>query len=191
MKNAVSVWVPLVVAAIGLVTTVLGGLLGTWLAGRRDDARWEREKERESERWSRDDERVWLADRQRVFAEFIALMNRWQVWIRHLEATPPGDPMSLPAWVNKPPDANTITDDSERMLAEMALCGAGQEVLQKARALWLTIGAASFALIEADRPQQNRKAFKDAGVELYKECLALMSADLAPAHRNEHTNTRD
>jgi hypothetical protein len=57
-------WVPLLVAAMGLIATLLGTIMGTVLAAaraeRREDVRWQRERERQQEMWSRE-------DRQRTF----------------------------------------------------------------------------------------------------------------------------
>ena len=52
-------WVPLLIAGLGLLGTVVAGLGGVLLTQRRADRRereaWERETERERERWARED----------------------------------------------------------------------------------------------------------------------------------------
>lgn len=57
--NSTPLWVPLVVAGIGLVGTIVGTVAGVLIAQRRSDRReaeaWERERERERERWARED----------------------------------------------------------------------------------------------------------------------------------------
>jgi hypothetical protein len=50
-------WVPLVVAAAGLVGTLGGVWLTQRRADRREEVAWNRERERERERWEREDER--------------------------------------------------------------------------------------------------------------------------------------
>lgn len=52
-------WVPLVVAGLGVIATVCGTLAGVLVTQRRSDRReavgWERERDRERERWARED----------------------------------------------------------------------------------------------------------------------------------------
>jgi hypothetical protein len=52
-------WVPLVVAVLGLLGTAGGAIAGVLITQRRSDRRdektWERERERERERWARED----------------------------------------------------------------------------------------------------------------------------------------
>ncbi len=49
MSGQVSVWVPLVVALLGVVGIVAGQLVNAW----REDRRWKREQQREELRWQR------------------------------------------------------------------------------------------------------------------------------------------
>jgi hypothetical protein len=57
--NSIPLWVPLVVAGIGLLGTIIGTIAGVLITQRRSDRRehdaWEREREREWERWARED----------------------------------------------------------------------------------------------------------------------------------------
>ena len=52
-------WVPLVVAIIGLVATIVGTIAGVLITQRRSDRRetvaWERDRQRERDRWARED----------------------------------------------------------------------------------------------------------------------------------------
>lgn len=52
-------WVPLVVAGLGLLGAVCGTIVGVLITQRRSDRReqvaWNRERERERERWARED----------------------------------------------------------------------------------------------------------------------------------------
>jgi hypothetical protein len=67
-------WVPLVVAGIGVAGTLAAGIAGTLIAQRwanqRDDKTWAREREREHERWRREDEARTFEHRRQVFEEF-------------------------------------------------------------------------------------------------------------------------
>lgn len=67
-------WVPLVVAGIGVVGTltagIAGGLITQRRADRRESATWARERERERERWAREDEARTFEQRREAFVEF-------------------------------------------------------------------------------------------------------------------------
>lgn len=57
--NSTPLWVPLAVAVIGLLGTIVGTITGVIIIQRRSDRRevvaWERERQRERERWARED----------------------------------------------------------------------------------------------------------------------------------------
>jgi hypothetical protein len=57
--NSTLLWVPLVVAGIGLLGTIVGTISGVLITQRRSDRReataWERERVRERELWARED----------------------------------------------------------------------------------------------------------------------------------------
>lgn len=80
MSTQVPVWVPVVVAIVGLL-----GVLGAQLvAGWREDRRWRREQEREDVRWARErekiaDERSYVA-REHAYAQVIGLLEAW-AWL--------------------------------------------------------------------------------------------------------------
>jgi hypothetical protein len=67
-------WVPLVVAALGLAGTILGTIGGVPVAQRRSDRRdttnWERERERERERWAREDTARTFDHRRDAYSDF-------------------------------------------------------------------------------------------------------------------------
>jgi hypothetical protein len=78
----VSVWVPLVVALVGL-----GGVLGAQLvAGWREDRRWQREVQREELRWQREvrreQERRRHDGREDAYARAIGALEAWQ-WVMY------------------------------------------------------------------------------------------------------------
>jgi hypothetical protein len=66
-------WVPLLIAAIGVAGTLIAGISGTLIAQRwadqRDDKTWAREREREQERWRRKDEARTFEHRREAFEE--------------------------------------------------------------------------------------------------------------------------
>jgi hypothetical protein len=66
--------VPLVVAGIGVVGTLAGGIAGGLItqrwANRREDKTWAREREREQQRWAREDEARTFEQRREVVEDF-------------------------------------------------------------------------------------------------------------------------
>ena len=67
-------WVPLVVAGLGVAGTltagIAGGLITQRWANKREDRAWARERERERERWAREDEARTFEHRREVFEDF-------------------------------------------------------------------------------------------------------------------------
>lgn len=64
MQTGVPLWIPLAVGLLGVLGVIVGQLLGS----RREDRRWEREREREDLRWQREHEREeqhWDRERRR------------------------------------------------------------------------------------------------------------------------------
>src|SRR6266568_4922156 len=71
---ATSTWLPLLVAALGIVGTVGGTVTGVVLtqrqASRRDAITWARERERERERWAREDADRTFSNRRDTYVDF-------------------------------------------------------------------------------------------------------------------------
>jgi hypothetical protein len=69
-----SSWVPLVVAALGVLGTATAGVVGVLITQRRADRReqqlWDRERQREREHWAREDMMRTFDQRQRVYVEY-------------------------------------------------------------------------------------------------------------------------
>ena len=67
-------WVPIVVAGIGVAGTltagIAGGLITQRWSDRRDNKTWARERAREQERWRREDEARTFEHRREVFEDF-------------------------------------------------------------------------------------------------------------------------
>lgn len=67
-------WVPIVIAAVGVVGTFGAGVTGVLITQRRADRRdsdaWTREREREAERWAREDEMRTFEHRREAYADF-------------------------------------------------------------------------------------------------------------------------
>jgi hypothetical protein len=76
-------WVPLVVAGIGVLGTILGTLGGVLIAQRRSDRRedlaWTRQQEREREQWEREDQARTFEHRREAYADFIESLRQMAV----------------------------------------------------------------------------------------------------------------
>jgi len=72
------VWVPIVVAMLGIMGVVAGQLINF----RREDRRWERERQREDLRWERERQRdvdtQWRERRFDVYVELLAAFREWE-----------------------------------------------------------------------------------------------------------------
>jgi hypothetical protein len=71
---ATPLWVPILVAALGLLGTIGGTIGGVLLAqrrsDRRDDTNWNRERDRERERWAREDAARTFDHRREAYSDF-------------------------------------------------------------------------------------------------------------------------
>jgi len=85
------VWVPLVVAILGLG----GVLISQVLAGRREDARWQRERAREQDRWDREDSaRSYEHSRAAYVAFFTEYNERWNaIALAQMQIGPGSEPL--------------------------------------------------------------------------------------------------
>src|ERR1017187_4839024 len=67
-------WVPIAVAGVGVLGTIIAGIAGVLItqrrSDRRDDKTWARERERERERWERDDQARTFEHRRESYADF-------------------------------------------------------------------------------------------------------------------------
>ncbi len=72
--SSTPLWVPLVVAGVGVAGTLTAGIVGGLITQRRADQReadtWARERRRERERWAREDEALTFEHRREAFLEF-------------------------------------------------------------------------------------------------------------------------
>ncbi|MCH6169838.1 hypothetical protein [Pseudonocardia alaniniphila] len=77
--NSLPIWVPLVVAGLGVLGAVVGTLAGVLVTQRRSDHReresWERERERERELWERDDKLRTFEQRRDAYADFYSSLR--------------------------------------------------------------------------------------------------------------------
>jgi hypothetical protein len=63
-------WVPLLVAALGVVSTLVGIVVTQIMANRRERANWTRELQREQTRWSREDQARTFSYRRVAYVQF-------------------------------------------------------------------------------------------------------------------------
>jgi len=66
-------WVPLVVAAFGLVSTMVGIVVTQVMPNRRERASWQRDTDRE---WQREDEALTFEHRRIAYVEFFEALRR-------------------------------------------------------------------------------------------------------------------
>lgn len=81
--NSTPLWVPLLVAALGLLGAIAGTLIGVIvtqrMANKREHESWERETARERERWQREDEALTFEHRRVAYVEFFEALRKMQV----------------------------------------------------------------------------------------------------------------
>jgi hypothetical protein len=79
--NTTPLWVPLVVAGLGLVGTAVAGLGGVWLtqrrADRREDLIWQRQLQREQSQWTREDAMRTFENRREAYLNAYNSLNKW------------------------------------------------------------------------------------------------------------------
>jgi hypothetical protein len=77
---SIPLWVPVVVAILGLIGTAGGAIAGVVItqrwSDRRDKTAWERERERERELWAREDAARMFDLRRDAHSEFYTAVNR-------------------------------------------------------------------------------------------------------------------
>jgi hypothetical protein len=74
VTTSIPLWVPLVVAILGLIGTAGGAIAGVVITQRRSDRRentaWQRERDRERERWAREDAARTFEQRREAYSDF-------------------------------------------------------------------------------------------------------------------------
>lgn len=131
-------WLPtLITSALSGSIGVVGVLTGSWLTARREDARQGRENEREQDRWHREDERRWAAQRRAVYAHYLDAVRPWMRHVRRWTG-----PYWEPDTTTKEGlqneegtfDWNVVSDDIHALESELTLIGS-ENVREAAR--WL------------------------------------------------------
>lgn len=74
VMTSTPLWVPLAVAGLGFLGTIIGTVTGVFItqrrSDRREDARWERERDHERELWKREDSARTFDHRREVYTNF-------------------------------------------------------------------------------------------------------------------------
>ena len=65
------------VALAAPAIAVIGTLAGAWGQSRRDERRWERDRQLEATRWTREDRQRWADRRFAVYSDFLNLTRTW------------------------------------------------------------------------------------------------------------------
>jgi hypothetical protein len=77
VSASVPLWVPLVVAGVGLVSTFGAAALTQWQANRREKKQRALERAARQEQWQREDSLRWHQDRQQTYARFLSALYEW------------------------------------------------------------------------------------------------------------------
>jgi hypothetical protein len=120
-SGQVSVWVPIVVAVLGILGVVAGQLINIW----REKRRWEREMRREDLRWERERQREIDAHwRERRFDVHVALLAAFREWEASLAVA-----VAARAAGHEPAEPDSLTVHADRVqlaLATLAIFGPDQ-----------------------------------------------------------------
>jgi len=125
-------WVSLVVAALGLVSTVVGIVVTQIMANRRERASWQRDTDREEQRWRREDQTRTFEHRHVAYVEFYEALRAMmlRVYDHGMGLSDEGD--ELPeGWQNDAAEAvrrlevYASPDVSTRAILPMTRRGAG------------------------------------------------------------------
>jgi hypothetical protein len=119
-SGQVSVWVPLAVAALAIA----GLLAGSWLGTRREERRWQRERERDELWWRRERElslqRRWQDERFAAYAQFIEVMNQWELAITEVAFAQEDDEPVDPSLIER---MEQLDEQARPVLARITLIG--------------------------------------------------------------------
>lgn len=80
-QGQVSVWVPIVVAVLGIVGLVVGQLVNAW----REDRRWEREQAREKDKRDHEVRTHWEKERLDAYTHFAKVLGEWRELLHEME----------------------------------------------------------------------------------------------------------
>jgi hypothetical protein len=69
--SSTPVWVPVVVAGLAVVGTLAGVLVTQRWSDRREASAWTRERQREQERWAREDEARTFEHRRQAYLDWV------------------------------------------------------------------------------------------------------------------------
>lgn len=176
-SGQISVWVPIVVAVLGIVGVIAGQLINS----RREDRRWTREKERDDRRWQRErDLQVklhWREERLGRYAEFVDAISKLALKVQ-----------IVIAWAmregRKAPDSETILShargEANAALSALRIIGSPAVQQQAAKVidkLWNhadeILNAPDDALSHVELESLSRSVDNPA-----KDLLPMMQADL-------------
>ncbi|MFI9559659.1 hypothetical protein [Nonomuraea endophytica] len=120
----VSVWVPIVVALLGIAGVVAGQIVSAWREDRRwqrertrEDLRWQREQEREARRLEAEDRSHWRDQRLGAYTAFMDPAKRWVVLMSDAESGEGG---------LQPEIAASLEEEVRTALASVLLVGSSE-----------------------------------------------------------------
>jgi hypothetical protein len=168
MSSATPLWVPLVVAVVGVGGTLSASVVTQVLTRRRDEQRWSIERDERTEQWRREDAARWLADRRAAYADLLtALHEQHALLLRGLRLTAEG---------RRPDAAATARLESLRETLQRARHAAG---LLASPAVARSAGALADVLARhTDRVLDGGAGDDGADLDGFAEALDRLGADM-------------
>ncbi|QFY05603.1 hypothetical protein GBF35_01925 [Nonomuraea phyllanthi] len=180
-QGKVSVWVPIVVALLGIVGLVVGQLVNAW----REDRRWQREMAREDLRWEREQARErdkrdheaqlqWGKERLEAYTHFAKTMSEWRELLCEVEAVLRADQQPASAQFDRIRDLNS---EAALLTARITLVGS---VFLQARChdLWSFYEAAYKDMLSGQPALSDTAWAEDLYVQAYYALLDNIREEL-------------
>jgi hypothetical protein len=166
VTTSIPLWVPLVVAILGLIGTGGGAIAGVIITQRRSDARDRAAWDRERERWAREDAARTYELRREAYIEFHAAVNRQRAVFIDVQR------VRHEGFVE--PDQST-SDEMERDLRrtqEKVRIYGSPAVVEAAEYIVTRLMAARSTLKDEERTARHLSAFARKEAELLREIRA-------------------
>ncbi|MEV4122086.1 hypothetical protein [Micromonospora sp. NPDC049645] len=134
-------------------------MAGSVVQSLRDDRRWERERQRERERWAREDTNRWFVLKTERYAAFLKVANEWGNTLFYPRLHAPA-----------PDDAPTLEQLVDQEMSNLMFY-ASAEIREKAITLWEILQTAAQALTDPDtsRSEQERVDQLVADWEMWRQ----------------------
>ncbi|MEU7760660.1 MULTISPECIES: hypothetical protein [Micromonospora] len=153
-------WVPLAVAAVGVGGTLAASMFAQIFAAKREDLKWEREREAEDLRWERERQSRYdqwqqesrerqLELRRDVYTELLASLHDWKTRLDLAFSTLDGSPKRFP---DAEVDEWRSAEDKFHEILDRARLVASKTIFYKASAVYFDLTLTQHALMNQKRP---------------------------------------